>query len=53
MTDLAAGQTSWMLELANEQPDEASALADVLGRLVAELPTGSPAPVASTEGAAP
>ncbi len=53
LTDLTPGQTSWMLELAGEQPDEAAALADVLGRLVTELPTGGPAPVAATEGAAP
>lgn len=48
MTDLSPGQTAWMLELAAEQPDEAAALADALGRLVAELPTGAPAPTPTT-----
>ncbi len=48
LTDLAAGQTTWMLELSAQRPDEASALADVVTRLVAEL-----TPAAPGEAAAP
>lgn len=43
LTDLSPGQTSWMIDLARERPDEATALSEVLNRLVAELPTGSTA----------